>query len=125
MGFFTWFRKTPAPAPGRDIVLPPDLHPVQATTPSERCIAFIKKTEGLMLLSKPDVDGVYVNGYGCKIIDGQPAFKGQVITEAIADRSCRAHAQLCANAVLAMVGNRSLRQGQLDALVDFVYNAGS
>lgn len=124
MGFFDWFRRKPtttssAPAPV-DIVLPKESLP---GVPSDRCITFIKQQEGLLLTAKKDVDGVYVNGYGCKIINGAPAFEGQVITPATADLSCRVHAQKCASAVIAEV-HVHLTQGQLDALVDFVYNAG-
>lgn len=125
MSLFDWFRRSKSipPAPQPDIVLPP-LPPPSGRIASERCIAFIKKTEGLLFKAKPDVDGVYVNGYGCKVIDGSPAFAGQIITEATADRSCRAHVQLCADAVLNLV-TRPVSQGQLDALIDFVYNVGS
>jgi lysozyme len=133
MNIFTWlFGKKTAPAPkpvsveSRTHIPPPVDSTIngQALSPSEACIALIKREEGLLLTAKPDVDGVYVNGYGCKIIEGKPAFKGQVITPEIADHSCRVHAQKCAEAVITSV-NHPLTQGQLDALVDFVYNAGS
>jgi hypothetical protein len=62
----------PAPRPHSDgdILLPRIASPHN----SESCIAFIKQQEGLLLTAKKDVDGVYVNGYGCKIIDGKPAY---------------------------------------------------
>lgn len=128
MGWFDWlFRRAPTPLPPTartDIELPadPKPHPV-VSTPSERCIAFIKDQEKLILKAEKDVDDVWINGYGCKIIDGKPAFDGQIITPEIADRSCRVHALKCAAGVLQLV-QRPLTQGQLDALVDFVYNAG-
>jgi lysozyme len=136
MSMFDWLKTLfkgaqPAPAPrptaGEPVIPKRGWTPRgPATRPSERCIAFIKQQEGLLLTAKKDVDGVYVNGYGCKIIDGAPAYAGQKITESIADRSCRTHAELCADAVLHMLAHDiDLTQGQLDALVDFVYNAGA
>jgi lysozyme len=130
MSFFSWLfgkkKTTPAAPPRGDIILTPS--PISNSvsghlSPSERCIALIKRQEGLLLTAKKDVDGVYVNGYGCKIIDEKPAYEGQVITEAVANRSCRVHALKCSAGIYGFVKTK-LSQGQLDALVDFVYNAG-
>jgi lysozyme len=111
-----------APISGNeDIVLPAPVAP--AGVPSLNCISLIQHMEGLSLKAYPDVDGVYVIGYGCKFADGKPVQRGQVIDAAGADRVCREKAQECASAILVLV-KRSLKQGQLDALVDFVYNCG-
>jgi lysozyme len=71
----------------------------------------------------PDVDGVYVLGYGNKIFGGKPVVKGQTTTPSAADQNCRVIATQCAAAVRAAV-KVALKQGQLDACTDFVYNVG-
>ena len=92
-------------------------------TPSAACIALIQKEEDCILKAYQDVDGVYVVGYGCKFIDGKAVQRGQMITADDADRACRQHAQQYADAIIPLV-KRTLKQGELDGLIDFVYNAG-
>ena len=129
MGFFDWLWNKPAtPAtppsdtPIFDAALPLPLVK-RGTGPSAACIALIEKSEGCATTAYVDVDGSYVLGYGCKIFDGLPVVKGQTCTAAAADRNCRTQASKCAMAILSLV-KHSLTQGQLDALVDFVYNVG-
>ena len=127
MGLFDWLfgKKAPAPAPaGHDIELPADPKPTgPAKGPSDQLVAFIQRQEGLELTARPDVDGVLILGYGCKVIDGKPVVKGQTIDQPNATRNLKVKMQQCSNAVLGVV-KRPLTQGQLDALTDFVYNAG-
>ncbi len=91
--------------------------------PSPECIALIKRSEGCVLTSYADVDGSYVLGYGCKMFDGVAVVPNQTTDAAGADRNCRSHAQQCAHDILH-VAHIKITQGQLDALVDFVYNLG-
>jgi lysozyme len=133
MGFLDWFNPywqkpstpTPPAAPAKDIVLPAEPKPLPtepAKTPSEVCIALIKREEGFEATAYPDFNG-YAIGYGCHDVDGKPVVKGQTIDTATADRACRQKAQQCATAILPLV-KRTLKQNELDALIDFAYNVG-
>jgi len=125
MGWLDWLfgSKTQTPAPtGHDIELPSETPAGPATKPSEACIALVKREEGFLDKAYPDYNG-YAIGYGCHEVDGKPVVKGQTIDLAGADRACRQKAQQCATAV-RIAAKRPLKQHQLDALVDFVYNAG-
>lgn len=93
------------------------------TGPSAACIALIEKSEGCALTAYPDVDGSYVIGYGCKIYNGIPVVKGQMTTATEADQNCRTHATQYAVMILSSV-KVPITQGQLDGLIDFVYNVG-
>lgn len=92
-------------------------------TVSEQVVLAVKQIEGCEYVARPDVDGVLILGYGCKIFDGKPVVAGQKTDEAGADRNLRAKLNASAREVLSVV-HVPLKQGQLDALADFVYNAG-
>lgn len=129
MGLFDWLfgKKTQSgqvpTQVGHDIELPAEKPSGPATTISNRVALLTEREEGFEPVARPDVDGVLILGHGCKIIDGKPVVKGQTIDRASADRNCRAKLQQCADAIARMV-KRPLKQGELDALSDFVYNAG-
>jgi len=96
---------------------------VAATCASEKLIAFIEKEEGFVPVAVHDVDGVLILGYGCKYINGAPVVFGQKITREAAHEETVRHVKIYADVIVQAV-KRPLRQGELDALVDFVYNAG-
>lgn len=120
----------PPPPPGFRAEVLPTMPPVTGLfdapilSPSNKAISLIQQQEGCVLTAMKDVDGVYVIGYGCKFVDGQPVHEGQVIDTATAIRAMTQHAQEKARDILASV-HRHLKQGELDALVDFAYNAGT
>jgi lysozyme len=129
VSLFSWlFPKAPT---GRPVtpsvpVAPPapqaPVTSVKPTSPSAALLAFIEAQESFQAEAYWDVDG-YAIGYGAHFINGIAVVKGQTIDQASAGASLRMTAQACAKSALACV-TASVTQGQLDALVDFVYNVG-
>lgn len=115
---------------GAGILLAPAVLPTSACafggacaapeTALEHALPIIRRYEGLRLTSYPDPIGLATIGYGHT---GPEARPGRHIDEAEAERLLRADAQEAARAVCRLVV-RPLRDGQLAALISFVFNVG-
>lgn len=87
---------------------------------SDAGLALTEKFEGLRLQAYQDIVGVWTNGYG----NTHNVVPGSTITldQAISDlRDNIAGAEYVVNRVVTV----PLKQGQFDALVDFVFNLGA
>ncbi len=94
--------------------------------PSAKCLELIKRSEGLRLKPYRDLAGYWTVGYGHKLSGAALEVGGRthVIDEAMADELLLEDAEWAAGQVGRMV-HVPLTQGQLDALVDFVFNLGA
>lgn len=90
-------------------------------TPSSKLVALTKRSEGLRLEPYQDVAGVWTIGYGHKMGVADPH---QPITEDHAEGLLLADLSEAGQSVDRLV-HVALKQGQHDALTDFVFNLGS
>lgn len=88
---------------------------------SENGLNMVKEFEGLRLESYQDQGGIWTLGYGTTGYGIKP---GMTCTPERAEEWLRADTYAAEMSVNKMVGV-PLKQGQFDALVDFVYNLGS
>lgn len=82
-------------------------------------LALTEGFEGCKLTAYQDPGGVWTNGYG----NTHGVIPGSTITQAQAIIDLRANVQNAVNTVNRLVTIK-LTQGEFDALVDFVFNAG-
>jgi lysozyme len=88
---------------------------------SPACVALVKEFEGCRLVVGHDTNGTPVVGYGH---DDYALTIGATITQEDAEKFLADDLQ-DVEQFLNRVITRELRQGQFDALCDFVYNIGS
>lgn len=88
--------------------------------PSQACIDLVKASEGLRLQAYRDSGGKPTIGYG----HTAGVKMGQTITEAEAEQLLVDDLDDAADGVRRLV-TVSLKQGQFDALCDFVFNLGA
>ncbi len=95
------------------------------SNPSQSCLDLIKRSEGLRLTPYLDAAGFRTVGYGHKLTSAELAAGAQTrtITEPDALLLLVDDAEWAAEQVVRLV-HVPLSQGQLDALVDFVFNLG-
>lgn len=89
---------------------------------SEEGVDLIKHFEGLRTQAYQDMAGIWTIGWGHTGKGAQPGFK---ITIAAAEDLLRRDIATAEKAVLAATAGTPLTQGQLDALVSFVFNLGA
>ena len=87
---------------------------------SEQGLDFIKSFEGLRLKSYQDSIGVWTIGWG----HTRGVRKGQVITEAQAERFLRDDLEPIERQLTADLGEDGVLQCQFDALCSFCFNLG-
>lgn len=92
-------------------------------TPSENCLALIRKSEGFRADLYKDAAGFLTVGYGHKVANAAEAGETPWTLEK-AEEVLQADAVIAAQGVSSLV-KVTLKQGQFDALVDFVFNLGS
>ncbi len=92
---------------------------------SQACLDLIKRSEGLRLTPYLDAAGFWTVGYGHKLTSEELNSRGRirVITEPDALLLLVDDCEWAVEQVARLV-HVPLAQGQLDALVDFVYNLG-
>lgn len=88
-------------------------------TPSSKCIALVKESEGCKLESYRDPVGIWTIGYGRTSC----VCEGMTCIQAQADDWLLDDLNIAANIVNRVV-KVPLNQNQFDALTDFVYNIG-
>jgi lysozyme len=95
------------------------------SNPSQSCLDLIKRSEGLRLTPYLDAAGFWTVGYGHKLTSEELEAGGQTrtITEPDALLLLIDDVDYAASHVQRLV-RVALTQGQLDALIDFVYNLG-
>lgn len=94
-------------------------------TISENGLSFIKSWEGCRLHAYLDSCSVPTIGWGCTVYhDGRIVKMGDTITQDEADAELTYQVQLKANQITSMV-TVALTQNQIDAIIDFSYNAGT
>jgi lysozyme len=93
--------------------------------PSQSCLDLVKRSEGLRLAPYLDLAGYWTVGYGHKLTSAELAAgdRMRTITEPDAMLLLIDDVDYAASQVQRLV-RVALSQGQLDALVDFVYNLG-
>lgn len=94
-------------------------------TPSNACVALIKRFEGLRLTAYQDHVGIWTIGYGTTRINNIPVVPGMVITEAQANQYLLA--DLTEKFVPSIQRNTRalITQSMFDALCCFTYNVGT
>ena len=90
-------------------------------TPSQACIDLVKEFEGCRLTAYRDVAGVLTIGWGH--VDAH-IFEGMIWTQAQADNDLDDDIG-CAGDYVEEFVKVPLKQGQFDALTDFVFNLGA
>jgi lysozyme len=94
---------------------------VSKLTPSDACLALIKRFESCRLTVYDDENGFPTIGWGHKLTPKESFVEG--VTQACADYLLRCDVQSAANDVNTMV-HVQITQDQFDALCSFVFNIG-
>lgn len=90
--------------------------------PSSACFDLIKRFEGCKLTAYQDPGGTWTIGYGHT---GLEVKDGMSITQPWAEWYLKQDVKKAASSVYSLTIPLELTQGQLDALVSFVYNLGA